>query len=140
MVTVWFNGYIGNQVPYYNGTVDQIDIFSCEVTDAMVSAASAGQVVSGQVYDVWWVHGGANRICLAMSASTGGGGGWASDTGGSNTARGTGYSQLDRATRPYVTNKNSITNCFNAATNYGPVNANQGAYLGTVYAQCQRSD
>jgi len=83
---------------------------------------------------MWWVHGGANRICLAMSAATGGGGGWSSDTGGTNTARGSGYTQLDRSTRPYTTNKNSITNCFNGATNYGPVNANQGTYLGTVYA------
>jgi len=46
----------------------------------MVSAASAGQVVSGQVYDVWWVKTGASRICLAMSAAVGGDGGWASDT------------------------------------------------------------
>jgi hypothetical protein len=100
----------------------------------MVSAASAGQVVSANVYDVWWVHGGANRICLAMSAAGGGGGGWSSDAGGSNVVRGAGYSQLDRTTRSYTTNKNSITNCFNAANNYGPVSANQGTYLGTVYA------
>jgi len=130
-----YDCYIGNQVPYYTGSADAIDtIASCEVSDAMVSAASAGQVVSGQVYDVWWVHGGANRICIAMSVATGGGGGWASDTGGSATARGTGYSQLDRSTRGYTTNKNSIANCFNAATNYGPVSVNQGTYLGTVYA------
>ena len=100
----------------------------------MVSAASAGQVVAANVYDVWWVHGGANRICIAMSAASGGAGGWASDTGGSNTARGTGYTQLDRITRGYITNANSITNCFNAAVNYGPVAANEGTYLGTIYA------
>lgn len=130
-----YDCYSGNLVPYYNGSIDQYDaITSCEVSDAMVSGASAGQVVSGQVYDVWWVHGGTNRICLAMSSASGGGGGWASDTGGSNTARGTGYSQLDRTTRPYITNKNSISNCFNGATNYGAVSANQGTYLGTVYA------
>jgi hypothetical protein len=133
--TLYYDCYVGNQVPYYNGTSDLVDTVSaCEVSDAMVSAASAGQVVSGQVYDVWWVHGGANRICLAMSSSSGGGGGWASDTGGSNTARGTGYSQLDFTTRPYITNKNSISNCFNGATNYGSVSANQATYLGTIYA------
>jgi hypothetical protein len=132
--TLRYDCYLGGQVPYYNGSNDLIDtITSCEVTDAMVSAASAGQVVSANVYDVWWVHGGTNRICLAMSASTGGGGGWSSDSG-TNTTRGTGYTVLDRATRPYITNKNSITNCFNAANNYGPVSANQGTYLGTVYA------
>lgn len=135
ITTLRYDCYTGAQVPYYDGTQDRIDtISSCEVTDAMVSAASAGQVVSGQVYDVWWVHGGANRICLAMSSSSGGGGGWASDTGGSNTARGTGYSQLDRTTRPYTTNKNAISNCFNGATNYGSVSANQATYLGTIYA------
>ena len=41
---------------------------------------------------------------------------------------------LMSTTRPYTTNKNAITNCFNAATNYGSVSANQGTYLGTVYA------
>ncbi len=133
--TLRYDCYIGNQVPYYTGTADAIDtVTSCEATDAMVSAASAGQVVSGQVYDVWWVHSGANRICLAMSTAAGGGGGWASDTAGSATARGTGYSQLDRSTRPYTTNKNAIANCFNGATNYGSVAVNQATYLGTVLA------
>lgn len=131
--TIYYDSFIGNQVAYFNGSNDVMDtIASNEVSDAMVSAASAGQVVAGNVYDIWWVHGGANRICIAMSASTGGGGGWGSDTGGSNTARGTGYSQIDQTTRPYPTNKNSITNCFNGATNYGPVSANQGTYLGTI--------
>jgi hypothetical protein len=133
--TLRYDCYVGAMVPYYNGTTDLIDtINSCEVTDAMVSAASAGQVVSGQVYDVWWVHSGTNRICLAMSSASGGGGGWASDSGGSNTVRGTGYSQIDRVTRPYITNKNSIANCFNGSTNYGSVSANQGTYLGTIAA------
>jgi hypothetical protein len=133
--TLRYDCYVGSRVPYFDGSVDQTDtIASCEVTDAMVSAASAGQVVNNNVYDVWWVHGGANRICLAMSAAAGGAGGWASDTSGTNTARGTGYTQLDRVTRPYTTNKNSITHCFNAAVDYGPVSANQGTYLGTVYA------
>lgn len=133
--TLRYDCYQGGGVPYFNGSIDLIDpIASCEVTDAMVSAASAGQVVASQVYDVWWVHGGTNRICLAMSAATGGGGGWASDTGGSNTARGTGFSALDNTTRSYITNKNALTNCFNGATNYGSVSANQATYLGTVFA------
>ena len=133
--TLRYDCYNGNQVPYFDGTQDNIDtVASCEVTDAMVSAASAGQVVINNVYDVWWVHSGANHICLAMSAAGGGGGGWSSDTAGSNTARGTGYSQLDRTTRPYATNKNALANCFNGATNYGSVSANQATYLGTIYA------
>ena len=133
--TLRYDCYNGGSVPYYNGSNDLLDtITSCEVTAAMVSAASAGQVVGSQVYDVWWVHGGANRICVGMSNVSGGGGGWAFDTGGSNTARGTGFSQLDTVTRPYVTNKNTVTNCFNGSSNYGPISANQGTYLGTVWA------
>jgi hypothetical protein len=125
----------GSGVWYFDGVNDQIDfIAACEVTDAMVSAASAGQVVSGQIYDLWWAHGGANRICLAMSTAVGGGGGWASDAGGSSTSRGTGYTQLDYATRAYITNKNAISNCFNGAANYGTLLANQATYLGTVLA------
>jgi hypothetical protein len=133
--TLRYDCAVGKGVPYFDGSVDQVEtIAACEVTDAMVSAASAGQVVSGNIYDAWWVHSGANRICLAMSAAAGGAGGWASDTGGTNTSRGTGYTQLDLASRGYYTNKNSITHCFNAAVDYGPVSANQATYLGTVYA------
>lgn len=132
--TLFYDCHIGKMVPYFDGTTDTYDtISSCEVSTAMVAAVSAGQVVSGQVYDVWWVHSGANRICLAMSTGSGGGGGWASDTGGSSTARGSGYSAVDR-TRGYLTNTNSITNCFNGATNYGTVAAHQGTYLGTIFA------
>lgn len=132
--TVRYDCYNGKYVPYFDGSADQLDaIGSCEVSLTMVSAASAGQTVNNNLYDVWWVHGGANRICLAMSSAVGGGGGWSSDAGGgSNTARGTGYTQIDLVTRGYSTNKNSITNCFNGATNYGPVSANQGTYLGTI--------
>ena len=125
----------GNGVNYYDGTGDQSGtITNCEVTDAMVSAATAGQVVQNNLYDLWWAHNGANHICLAMSVAVGGGGGWASDAGGSNTSRGTGYTQLDLVTRPYITNKNNITNCFNGATNYGTLLANQATYLGTIWA------
>jgi hypothetical protein len=133
--TLRYDCAVGGGVPYFNGTLDLIDtVASCEVIDAMVAAASAGQVVGSQVYDVWWVHGGANRICLAMSTAGGGGGGWAADTGGSNTSRGTGYTVIDQITRPYPTNKNALANCFNGSTNYGSVAANQATYLGTVYA------
>lgn len=133
--TLRYDCYVGAYVPYYTGSADAVDtIASCEVTDAMVSAASAGQVVSGNVYDVWWEGNSHHNICLAMSSASGGGGGWSSDTGGSNTVRGTGYSQLDRTTRGYPTNKNAVSNCFNGSTNYGSVAANRLTLLGTVYA------
>lgn len=134
--TIFYDCYGGNVVPYYNGTSDQLDtIASCEVSLTMVATATTGQIANGDVFDVWWVHGGASRICIATNgtnASTANG--WSADTGGATTTRGTGYSQLDRVTRPYITNKNAITHCYNGATDYGSVSANQATYLGTIYS------
>ena len=128
----------GGSVPWYTGSsitsADSYDnISGCDVTDAMVATATAGQVITNEVYDSWWVHNGTNHICLAMSASGGGGGGWSND-GGSKTSRGTGYTVLDNHTRPYVTNAHVITNCFNGATNYGSIITNEATYLGTIYS------
>jgi hypothetical protein len=124
MTTIYYDCYAGNQVPYFNGSADALDtIGNCEV-NLPLSTTWVGQ---GSVFDIWWVHGGVT-ICIAV----GNGGGWAQDAGGSNTSRGTGFSQLDNVTRPYITNKNTIGNCFNGETNYGPVNPNQATYLGTV--------
>jgi hypothetical protein len=134
--TIFYDAYQGNAVPYYNGTTDQIDtIAGNEVSTAMVAGAATGGINASDVFDVWWVHGGANRICVATNGGAGASGaGWSGDTGGSTTARGTGYSQVDSTTRPYKTNKNSITHCYNGSTDYGPVSANQGTYLGTFFA------
>lgn len=133
--TLYYDCYAGgNQVPYYTGSAIAMDtITSCEVSAGMISAASAGQVVTGNVYDLWWAG---HTICVAMSSSTGGGGGWASDSGGSITSRGTGFSQLagPSSTVPFLTNANSISNCFNGSTNKGPISANQATYLATFYA------
>lgn len=128
--TIFYDCYVGGgQVPYYNGTTDQIDVISgCEVSTALQSS-STGVLNSGNVFDLFWVHSGANHLCVVTN---GAGLGWAGDTGGSNTARGTGYSQIDRITRPYPTNPNILTHCYNGATDYGPVAANQGTYLGTL--------
>ena len=132
--TIYYDCAVGNTVPYYDGTTTHYDVIpSCEVSTAMVSAASAGQIVIGNVYDVFWSHANTN-ICVAMSASTGGGGGWASDTAGSNTARGSGYSQLDNNNVAFITNKNTVTNCFNGSTNYGSAAAHSLTYLGSFYS------
>ena len=130
--TIYYDCYNGgNQVPYYTGSADALDTIStCQVSLTM-QATSTGAVTSGGVFDVWWVHAGTARICIATNGS---GGGWASDTGGSNTARGSGYSQLDKTTRPYITNANTLPSCYNGTTNYGSVAANQATYLGTIYA------
>ena len=40
---------------------------------------------------------------------------------------------FDTTTRPYITNANAITHCYNGSTNYGSVGANQATYLGSVF-------
>ncbi len=121
----------GNRVPIYNGTIDlSLPIGSCEISTALQSSGT-GVVNSGGVFDVWAVNV-ASTLTLCV-ATNGSGGGWASDTLGSNTARGTGYSQLDTTTRPQITNANALTNCYNGNSNKGTIAANQGTYLGTVY-------
>lgn len=121
----------GNQVPYYTGSADAIGtITSCEVSTAM-QASSTGVLNTTSVFDVWWEGNTNHNICIATNGS---GAGWAGDTGSpSNTARGTGYSQLDKTTRPYITNKNSVAHCYNGATDYGSIAANRLTYLGTIY-------
>jgi len=129
--TIFYDCYRGSAVGYFDGTFDRVEtIASCEVSTVLQSA-STGVINNGDVFDVWWVHSGANRICVATN---GAGGGWASDTAGSTTARGTGYSALDRTTRGYLTNKNALTHCYNGATDYGSVPANQATYLGTFFS------
>lgn len=125
---IFYDCYIGKTVSYFNGTNDLGDsISSCEVSLTMQTTGT-GVTNSGGVFDIWWVHSGANRVCVATNGS---GGGWASDTGGSNTARGTGYSQVHN-TRGYWTNVNAITHCYNGATDYGSISADQATYLGTI--------
>lgn len=127
--TIYYDCYTGPSATYYNGTSDVVEpIPACEVSDVM-QASSTGVINASDVFDVWWVHAGANRICLATNGS---GAGWSGDTGGSITSRGTGYTQLDRAFRGYLTNANSITHCYNAANDYGPISAHQASYLGTI--------
>jgi len=66
--------------------------------------------------------------CLPTNGS---GAGWSGD-GGSLTSRGSGYSQIDTTSHAYPTNKNAISHCYNGATDYGPVAANQGTLVGSV--------
>lgn len=128
--TVYYDCYNGNQVPYYTGSADVLDtIASCEVSTSM-AGTSTGALTSANVFDVWWEGNTNHNICVATNGS---GGGWASDTAGSNTARGTGYSQLDHTTRAYVTNKNALTHCYNGTSDYGSIPANRATYIGTIY-------
>jgi hypothetical protein len=80
--TIFYDSIAGNnQVPYYTGSADAIDaIPSNEVSDVL-SASGSGATNSNEVYDEWWVHSGANRICHATNGATGSAGaGWSADT------------------------------------------------------------
>lgn len=126
---IFYDCYNGAGVPYYTGVTDATDtIAACEVSLTMATTGTGVTNTAG-VFDIWWVHSGASRICVATNGS---GGGWASDTAGSNTARGTGYSQVHN-TRGYYTNVNAIAHCYNGTTDYGSVAADQATYLGTIY-------
>lgn len=129
--TIYYDAYKGNEVPVYNGTADvMLTIGSNEISDALPSSGT-GDVLSGGVFDEWAVSvSGTLTLCHATNGS---GGGWASDTGGSSTARGTGYSALDNHTRSYLTNKNAIADCYNGSTNEGSIAANEATYLGSFY-------
>jgi hypothetical protein len=129
--TLYYDAYRGNTVPVYNGTTDVLlTIGSNEISDALPSSGT-GDVLSGNVFDEWAVNvSGTLTLCHATNGS---GGGWASDTSGSNTARGTGYTQLDNHTRSYLTNKNSIADCYNGSTNEGSITTNEATYLGSFY-------
>jgi hypothetical protein len=126
--TLYYDCYDGgNIVNYYNGSNDVQDtIPSCEVSTAMQSTG-AGILNGSGVFDVWWSS--AHTICVTTN---GAGGGWASDGGGSNTVRGTGYSALDFTSRPYITNKQGIAHCYNGSLDKGSIAVNQATYLGTI--------
>lgn len=128
---IFYDCYAGNQVPVFNGTQDVLlAIASCEISDTMPTTGTGVTNASG-VFDFWIVNvSGTSTLCHATNGS---GGGWASDTGGTNQARGTGYSQLDFSTRPQVTNKNSITHCYHGSTDLGPISANQATAVTSAY-------
>ena len=127
---IYYDCFHGNSVPVWNGSNDVVlAIGSCEISTAMENTGT-GVINGSGVFDVWAVNvSGTLTLCIATNGS---GGGWASDSGGSNTARGSGYTQLDYVTRPYVTNKNALSNCYNASTNEGSISANQATHLGTI--------
>ncbi len=134
--TIYYDSYKGGGlVPVYNGSNDIVlPIGSGEISDVLQSSGS-GAVTASNVFDEWAVNvSGTLTLCHANGAGSGSSGtGWAGDTGGSNTARGTGYSKLDLKTRPYITNANAITHCWNGTTDEGSISANQATYLGSFY-------
>lgn len=127
---IFYDSYLGGFAPIYNGTNDIIlAIGSNEISDTLPSSGT-GVVNNADVFDEWLVNNaGVATLC---HATNGAGGGWASDAGGgSTTSRGTGYSSVDKQTRSYVTNGNTITNCYNNTTQLGPITVNKATHLGT---------
>jgi hypothetical protein len=131
--TIHYCSYEGGSLaPVYNGTNDvALKIGGGDISTALPSSGT-GVINPSGVFDVWAVS--VSGVLTIGVATNGSGGGWASDTGGSNTARGTGYSQLDFTTRSFITNKNAITNLYNGSTQLGSIPANQATYLGSFYS------
>lgn len=125
---VYYDCAVSNAVTFFDGTADiAVPIPSCEVSTTMQTSGT-GVTNSGDMFDVWW-SGTNSNICVATNGS---GGGWSSDTG-STISRGTGYSAIDRTTRPYPTNKNALTHCYNGTSDYGTIAVNQATYLGSLF-------
>lgn len=125
--TIYYTAHRGLQIPYYNGTADAAGTITGGQLSLTMATSGTGVTNSGGMFDIFY-SGAAAAICVATNGS---GGGWASDTGGSNTARGTGYSQVHN-TRGYWTNQNAVANCYTGTTN-NALSADQGTYLGSVY-------
>jgi hypothetical protein len=125
---LYYDCYAGRWVPYYNGAADAADaIPGCEVSAALKSSG-AGVENNNDLFDVFWAHA-AGTLCVATN---GAGGGWSADTGGSLTARGSGYSNVHN-TRGYWTNGQAIAHCYNGTTDEGAIATDQATYLGTFY-------
>jgi hypothetical protein len=124
--TIYYDCYVGCGVPIYNGSAVVPQQIPGEVSDALPNSGT-GVVNANDVFDEWWTVTGA--ICHVTNGS---GGGWSADTGGSITARGTGYTQLSRPSGiGFPVNANSLTHCYHGSTDLGPVSTLQATYLGT---------
>lgn len=127
--TLYYTQYAGNGVPYFTGSVIAADTIPSNQVSTVMASTGTGVLNAAGVFDVWWEGNTHHNICIATNGS---GGGWASDTAGSNTARGTGYSQLDTTTQTFTTNANAVAHCYNGTTDYGSVAVNRLTYLGTI--------
>lgn len=120
--TVYYDTYVGNLYPNWSGsTMANVTITADEIS--MGLDAGTPHVASGSLYDIYGTA--AAAICVGPAWS-------------STTARGTGAGTTELQLKSGVwTNKNSLTNCWGGAsgtTNLGAIAANQGTYLGTIYA------
>lgn len=123
--TIYYDSYIGNQVPVYSGSaMVGLTIGSDEIS--MGLDAVTPHITSGSLYDVFGFSStGTLTICAGPAWS-------------SATARGTGAGTTEIALQTGVwTNKNALTHCWGGAsgtTDFGSISANQATYLGTFLA------
>jgi hypothetical protein len=132
--TLYYDCYHGgNLVPVYNGTADVLlPIAGCEISTTL-QASGIGLIANNDIFDVWAINvGGVLALCVATNGVAGQG--WSGDSSGSLTARGSTYTKLNTFTRGYITNDQTITNCYQGATQRGPIAANQATFLGTFWS------
>jgi len=125
--TVFLDCYKGPNVAVYNGTqATFLAIGSCEIS--MGLDAVTPHIASGSVYDVFAIN---NSGTLAICA----GPAWSTT---STRGTGAGTTQIHvNMTVGFLTNQNSLTHCYGGAsgtTDFGTVAADQGTYLGSLYA------
>lgn len=123
--TIYYDAYTGQTVPVWNGSaIANLAIGSNEISMGLDSGVP--HIASGSLYDVFAVN---NSGTLVMCA----GPAWSS-----GTSRGTGAGTTQLALNAGLwTNGFSLAHCWGGAsgtTDYGTVSANQGTYLGTLYA------
>ncbi len=127
MTTIYYAGYSGIEIPYFDGVDDHMG--ASPASPLTLTASGTGVESANNVFDVWYFYNaGAPVLCAATNNS---GSGWSGDSGGSNTARGSGYSAVDFSTRPYPTNSATISYCYNGGTNYPIASSNVASYLGS---------
>ncbi len=122
--TVYYHSFLGNQVPV-GATLANLAIGSNEIS--MGLDAGVPHVASGSVYDIFAVSNGGTLVIGVGPAWT------------STTARGTGAgtTQIDQANGGIWTNTVSLAHLWGGAsgtTDYGPIAAGAGTYLGSLYA------
>lgn len=130
-VSVLYDSYVGATVPVFNGSTDTL--LTIPGNEATLTLTGSEEAV-GFIFDVFAINvSGTMTLCTPTNNGGAAGKGWAGDSGGTNTNRGSTYSALDNHTRAYVTNGGTIANCFNNVTNYGPIAANLATYLGSYF-------
>jgi hypothetical protein len=124
--TVFYDCYVGSGVPYFTGSADVWGgIAGCEIS-TVLKPSGTGALNGADVFDVFY---NGTMICVVTNGS---GAGWSGDSGGSVTARGTGYTKVHNV-RGYLTNATSLSHCYNGATNEPSIAVDHATYLGSIF-------